>query len=144
MTTIWMTFIAFWTFPQSGGKWNTHSFLWLLPGKQYRVQWTQEPQNLVENFIIVGRNRSIVYSYAVCPVSKNWRKYISIVDDFWFQNQILLEVFSSIPKLTQEIFLLNYKASLGNVLFEWRTSFLRLNGFTRISLRCSFFGNRID
>ena len=50
------------------------------------------------------------------------KEYIQFTDDLYLHKQILLEVFSSTPKMTQKMFLFSYKTSLVNVL--WVTCFI--------------------
>ena len=52
-----------------------------------------------------------------------WKKKRNIVEDLYFDNQILLQGFSSIRTMTQKIFLLKYKISLLNFL-QWATCFV--------------------
>ena len=77
-----------------------------------------------------------------------WKGIVSLftprlTDDLYLHNQILLEVFSSIPKMTQKIFLLSYQTSPLK-FFELRASILRFNGFIGRNLRFSFVGMRLD
>ena len=67
----------------------------------------------------------------------------NVVEDRYFK-QILLEGFSAIRKIAQNTFLLKYKTSLVSVLTELRASSLRLKRLLGTSLRCSFFGIKID
>ena len=68
----------------------------------------------------------------------------NIVEDHYFDNQILQQGFSSMRKMTHKSFLLEYKISLLNIL-QWATCFVpAIQRFIQTSLRCSFFGIRND
>ena len=149
MTTIWTTSKIFWPFRQCGGNGTTLSLVWLLSGKRFRLQFFQQPYLWLANRYFSSQpdvcgKESFHFSllgYLSCfeELKKSIYESLKI---FSFRTKFSWKSFHQSQKWPKRYFCWTTKLPSLMFFIEVRASVLRFNGFTRIYLRCSFFGKR--